>query len=156
MSTPRMTIVVGAGGVGKTTVAAALAARHADAGERTLVMTFDPSMRLKDTLGVDERAAIAPVQVPIEGGGELWASLLDPKRTFDTLIARYAPDEQAQRRIEAGFHGQPPGQSHGEAVDGLNLEPCGLLSELPAQGLAPGQGLPGGGICADVRLLQGR
>lgn len=93
---PRMTIVVGAGGVGKTTVAAALAARRAEAGERTLVMTFDPSMRLKDTLGIDEGAAAAPVQVR----DRLWASLLDPKRTFDALIARYAPDDEARRRIE--------------------------------------------------------
>ena len=44
-------VVVGAGGVGKTTLAAALGIASAEAGARTLVMTFDPSLRLKDALG---------------------------------------------------------------------------------------------------------
>ena len=52
----RLIVVVGAGGVGKTTLAAALALCSARQGQRTLVMTFDPSLRLKDALGVGEAA----------------------------------------------------------------------------------------------------
>jgi len=48
------TIVVGAGGVGKTTLAAAMGLHAASEGQNTLVMTCDPSMRLTDTLGVGE------------------------------------------------------------------------------------------------------
>ena len=56
MTDPRrhpLVIVVGSGGVGKTTLAAALGIHSATAGHDTLVMTFDPSLRLKDALGVD-------------------------------------------------------------------------------------------------------
>ncbi len=91
-------VIAGAGGVGKTTVAAALAVAFADAGYRTLVMTFDPSRRLKDTLGIGERAVAEEVEV--EGaGGLLHASLLDARKTFDGLIERYAPDAAVRQRI---------------------------------------------------------
>jgi len=94
-----LVIVVGSGGVGKTTLAAAMAVRSAQHGENTVVMTFDPSLRLKDALGVGDEARDAETRVAIESKGELWASLLDARRTFDRLIERYAPDEAARRRI---------------------------------------------------------
>ena len=40
-------IVVGSGGVGKTTLAASMGVLSAREGRDTLVMTFDPSLRLK-------------------------------------------------------------------------------------------------------------
>ena len=49
-------IVVGSGGVGKTTLAAALGLASARRRRDTLVMTFDPSLRLKDAMGVGEEA----------------------------------------------------------------------------------------------------
>jgi anion-transporting ArsA/GET3 family ATPase len=97
--THALTVVVGSGGVGKTTLAAALALDLARRGHDTLVMTFDPSMRLKDTLGVGEEAREREVEVRAGTRGRLFASLLDPQRTFDRLVARYAPDEQASQRI---------------------------------------------------------
>jgi anion-transporting ArsA/GET3 family ATPase len=62
-------------------------------------MTFDPSLRLKDALGVGEEARENEIRVPLEGGANLSASLLDARRTFDRLVERYASDEQARRRI---------------------------------------------------------
>lgn len=94
-----LTIVVGGGGVGKTTLAAALALDAARAGHETLVMTFDPSLRLKDALGVGEEALEREVRVPGSTGGALFASLLDARTTFDRLVRRYAPDEAAAARI---------------------------------------------------------
>jgi anion-transporting ArsA/GET3 family ATPase len=92
-------IVVGSGGVGKTTLAAALGLDAARQGHDTLVMTFDPSHRLKDTLGVGEQAGDVPIRVPSGTPGRLDASLLDARATFDRLIARYAPDAAAADRI---------------------------------------------------------
>ncbi len=96
---PPLLIVVGAGGVGKTTLAAALGLQSAAAGLETLVMTFDPSLRLKDTLGVGEAALDAEVRVKSDTRAGLWASLLDARRTFDRLVERYAPDAGARQRI---------------------------------------------------------
>ena len=92
-------VVVGSGGVGKTTLAASIGLRSAEAGARTLVMTFDPSLRLKDTLGISDEARDHDVRVPFEAPGELWASLLDARTTFDRLVERYAPDDAARERI---------------------------------------------------------
>lgn len=94
-----LTIVVGGGGVGKTTVAAALALDAAHAGHETLVMTFDPSRRLKDALGVGHDAAEREVRVAADTRGGLFASLLDARTTFDRLVRRYAPDQAAADRI---------------------------------------------------------
>jgi len=94
-----LTIVVGSGGVGKTTLAAALGALSARSGRDTLVMTFDPSLRLKDALGVGEDARLREVKVDFDAPGSLYASLLDARRTFDRLVERYAPDETSRRRI---------------------------------------------------------
>lgn len=96
---PPLIVVVGAGGVGKTTLAAALALQSAGAGVETLVMTFDPSLRLKDTLGVGDEARDAEVRVAADTAAGLWASLLDARRTFDRLVGRYAPDPAAAERI---------------------------------------------------------
>jgi arsenite-transporting ATPase len=101
----RLVVLVGAGGVGKTTVAAALGLESAREGSDTLVMTFDPSMRLKDTLGVGEAARDREVRVAVDTPGRLDASLLDARKTFDRLVVRYAPDEEAAQRIlENGFY----------------------------------------------------
>jgi anion-transporting ArsA/GET3 family ATPase len=104
---PPLVVVVGAGGVGKTTLAAAMAVQSARAGVETLVMTFDPSLRLKDALGVGEEArdgavAVALGDVAPAAGVEpagLWAGLLDARRTFDRIVGRHAPDEAARDRI---------------------------------------------------------
>ena len=95
----RLIVVVGSGGVGKTTLAAALGLQSARTGAETLVMTFDPSLRLKDALGVGEGAKEHPVTVNAGGRARLDVALLDPRITFDRLIRRYAPDPEAADRI---------------------------------------------------------
>jgi anion-transporting ArsA/GET3 family ATPase len=96
----RICICAGAGGVGKTTTSAALALGLAARGSRVAVVTIDPARRLASALGLDELgneprlidgARFARHGLQVEG--ELWAMMLDPKRTFDELIARLAPDQ---------------------------------------------------------------
>jgi anion-transporting ArsA/GET3 family ATPase len=91
--------VVGSGGVGKTTVAAALGLRSAAQGADTLVMTFDPSNRLKDTLAVGDAARDREVEVRLTAAGRLHASLLDARATFDRQIERYSPTAAVRDRI---------------------------------------------------------
>jgi anion-transporting ArsA/GET3 family ATPase len=91
----RLCICVGAGGVGKTTVAAAIACSRAAQGQRVAVVTIDPAPRLAQALGFDELSS-EPRRVA--SAGELWAMRLDPKRTLDELIASLAPDEGARDR----------------------------------------------------------
>jgi anion-transporting ArsA/GET3 family ATPase len=104
----RMCICVGTGGVGKTTSAAAIAIGLAADGRRVALVTIDPSRRLAGALGLSELSNepqllssehLAPVGIALRG--EVWAMVLDPKRTFDELITRLAPDERARERVFA-------------------------------------------------------
>lgn len=101
----RILIVCGSGGVGKTTVAAALGLEAARAGRRVLVCTIDPSRRLATSLGLSRLEAkprkldIERLRLPRAPGGSLFAMHLDTKRTFDALVARYAKDDAARDRI---------------------------------------------------------
>lgn len=97
----RVLICCGSGGVGKTTTSAALALRQALLGRRVVVLTIDPARRLADALGVGiAESGPEPVAVPgLPPGGRLDALMLDPKRTFDDVIARFAPNAEARERI---------------------------------------------------------
>jgi anion-transporting ArsA/GET3 family ATPase len=104
----RICVCAGSGGVGKTTSAAAIALGMAAEGAKVAVVTIDPAQRLANALGVEElpnephrvepgRLAAAGLEVE----GELWAMMLDPKRTFDELIERIAPDPDRAEEIKA-------------------------------------------------------
>ena len=99
-------ICAGSGGVGKTTTSAAIAAGMAARGLKVCVLTIDPAKRLADSLGLKELGNEAKQVDPslfeqhgIEIKGELWAMMLDAKATFDELVARQAPDEEARDRV---------------------------------------------------------
>jgi anion-transporting ArsA/GET3 family ATPase len=95
----RLVVFVGSGGVGKTTLAAGSALSAAREGEDVLVMTFDPSKRLEDMLGVAGKSGDRTVRVPTTATGLVEASLLDAGATFDRIVERYAPDEPSRDRI---------------------------------------------------------
>jgi anion-transporting ArsA/GET3 family ATPase len=91
-------ICAGSGGVGKTTASAAIALGMAARGRKVAVVTIDPAQRLANALGLrelgnEERRVEAPVE------GELWAMMLDAKRTFDELIEWHAPDERTRDAV---------------------------------------------------------
>jgi anion-transporting ArsA/GET3 family ATPase len=102
----RVCVCVGAGGVGKTTVSAALALGLAARGRRVAVVSIDPARRLAGALGVSELEGephrIEPSTLAAHGielEGELWAMMLDVKGTFDALIERLAPSERAREEV---------------------------------------------------------
>ena len=99
----RVLVVSGAGGVGKTTTAAALALRAALLGRRVLVCTIDPSRRLTTSLGLtslgDKPRALDIDRFDPAPGGRLLAMTLDTRRTFDALVERHTPDAAARKRI---------------------------------------------------------
>jgi anion-transporting ArsA/GET3 family ATPase len=105
----RVGICAGAGGVGKTTSAAAIAAGMAARGKKVAVLTIDPAKRLADSLGLpelgNEERQVDPTLFADAGvetnGGELWAMMLDAKATFDELVRRHAPDAETRDRILA-------------------------------------------------------
>src|SRR3954451_21591335 len=94
----RMVICAGSGGVGKTTTAAAVALGLADRGLRVAVVTIDPARRLANALGLSTLSN-EPTRVEVEVDGELWAMMLDAKRTFDQLIEHLAPDERTRDEV---------------------------------------------------------
>lgn len=95
----RLIVTVGAGGVGKTTTSAALALAGALHGRRAAVITVDPARRLKDALGLDE-LSLDPRPVGVDGY-QFDALALDTKRTFDSLVTRFAPNPAVAERIFA-------------------------------------------------------
>jgi anion-transporting ArsA/GET3 family ATPase len=104
----RIVIVAGPGGVGKTTVAAALGLLAADlAGKKVLVITVDPAKRLADSLGLvgltSKGSQVSPTELDKAVGhkveGRLFVAMLDAKSSWDELVNRHAPDAATRRKI---------------------------------------------------------
>ncbi|MFM8267590.1 MAG: ArsA-related P-loop ATPase, partial [Ilumatobacteraceae bacterium] len=103
----RMVLVCGSGGVGKTTVSAALGLGAASrSARRVLVITVDPARRLADSLGIPAASFAGAGAVRVDGAdhrwpGELWVAMLDTKAGWDELIRRHAPDRALAERVLA-------------------------------------------------------
>jgi anion-transporting ArsA/GET3 family ATPase len=104
----RVCICLGAGGVGKTTISAAIAMGLAARGQKVAVVTIDPAARLANALGL-ERLAGEPQPIErsllaehgVDCKGELWAMVLDSKGTFDDIVTRLASSEHEREEILA-------------------------------------------------------
>jgi anion-transporting ArsA/GET3 family ATPase len=101
-----LVVCVGPGGVGKTTIAAAMGLEAARLGRRTLVLTIDPAKRLADALGLtglDDAVQEVDTSALVEAGtpvpGPLYAAMLDTGASFDALMGRVAPTPEARERI---------------------------------------------------------
>ncbi|MFD8794342.1 ArsA family ATPase [Streptomyces vinaceus] len=111
----RIIVCCGAGGVGKTTTAAALGVRAAERGRKVVVLTIDPARRLAQSMGIDSLDNTPRRVKGVDGadGGELHAMMLDMKRTFDEIVEGHADAERAEailanpfyQSLSAGFAG---------------------------------------------------
>lgn len=91
-------VTVGTGGVGKTTLGAAIAWREACRGRSVALITIDPAKRLKDALGLEELDDVLR-QVDVDGDGQLQATMLDPGKTFERVVRSEASDDSHAERI---------------------------------------------------------
>jgi len=132
-------VVCGPGGVGKTTLSAALGAMAAvHQGGKVLVVTVDPARRLGQALGlrpfhrgqqrVPDAAFRAAGAAP---RGELWAELLDARAGWDALVSRHAPDRETARRILANEIYQGISERFIQSHDYIAIE---RLFELHSEG----------------------
>ncbi|BBX19942.1 anion transporter [Mycolicibacterium duvalii] len=101
----RVVVCCGAGGVGKTTTAAAMALRAAEYGRTVVVLTIDPAKRLAQALGI-KTLGNTPQRVPLaaEVPGELHAMMLDMRRTFDEMVVQYSGPDRADAILENSFY----------------------------------------------------
>jgi anion-transporting ArsA/GET3 family ATPase len=124
----RIVVCCGAGGVGKTTTAAALGVRAAEAGRRVVVLTIDPARRLAQSLGLTE---LDNTPRPVAGvdsaaGGSLDAMMLDMKRTFDEVVEAHAPPAKAAQILANPFY-QAVSSSFAGTQEYMAMEKLGQL-----------------------------
>lgn len=104
-SEAQVIVTCGTGGVGKTSVAAAMGMNAALLGRRVVVITIDPARRLADAIGLAGSLGNEPQRVDIDAPGELWVTMLDVQETFDNLVRETSPSpERAREVMENSFY----------------------------------------------------
>ena len=128
LADPQTHIVVtcGSGGVGKTTTAAAMGLRAAAAGRRTVVLTIDPARRLAQSMGLTELDN-TPRRVK-DADGELFAMMLDMKRTFDEVVSAHSTPERAEQIFANPFY-QALSSSFAGTQEYMAMEKLSQLAE---------------------------
>ncbi len=148
LDTAGIIVCCGAGGVGKTTTAAALAVRGARRGRRVVVLTIDPARRLAQAMGLtgldntprpvegvlDDPTGEAPDDPDPAGakdaklgtGGSLDAMMLDMKRTFDEIVVAHSTPERAQQLLANPFY-QSMSSSFAGTQEYMAMEKLGQL-----------------------------
>ncbi len=125
----RIIVCCGAGGVGKTTTAAALTLRAAERGRHAVVITVDPARRLAQSLGLaslDDTPR--PVPLPEGTTGSMHAMMLDMKRTFDEVVEEHADPERARQILANPFY-QTLSTSFSGTQEYMAMEKLGQLRQ---------------------------
>lgn len=107
LAAKEVVVFCGSGGVGKTSCAAAAGAiAAAQLGGKVLVLTVDPARRLATALGLEGIGNVEREVPPelfraagYEPRGQLYAAMLDTKRSWDDLVHRHAPDAETAYKI---------------------------------------------------------
>ncbi|HEV2375720.1 MAG TPA: ArsA family ATPase [Streptosporangiaceae bacterium] len=126
---PRTRIIVccGSGGVGKTTVAAALGLRAAQRGRHVVVLTVDPARRLAQSMGLSALDNTPrPVPFSPAGSGSLQAMMLDMKRTFDEIVEAHSDPDRAAQILANPFY-QSVSSSFAGTQEYMAMEKLGQL-----------------------------
>jgi anion-transporting ArsA/GET3 family ATPase len=132
----KIIICCGSGGVGKTTISAAIAVRAAEAGRKVVVLTIDPARRLAQSLGVGELDNTPRPVTTIDtgAGGSLDAMMLDMKGTFDEVVKAHSTPEKAAAILQNQFYVALSSEFSG-TQEYMAMEKLGqLYSEAEAHG----------------------
>jgi len=136
----RIIVCCGSGGVGKTTIAAAVGLRAAERGRHVVVLTVDPARRLAQSMGltsldntprpvtgVRKRAAArAGAGNDPEHPGSLHAMMLDMKRTFDEIVESHSDPDRAAQILANPFY-QSLSSSFAGTQEYMAMEKLGQL-----------------------------
>jgi anion-transporting ArsA/GET3 family ATPase len=136
----RIIVCCGSGGVGKTTIAAAVGLRAAERGRHVVVLTVDPARRLAQSMGltsldntprpvtgVRKRAAArAGASGDAREAGSLHAMMLDMKRTFDEIVESHADPDRAAQILANPFY-QSLSSSFAGTQEYMAMEKLGQL-----------------------------
>jgi anion-transporting ArsA/GET3 family ATPase len=119
----RVVVTCGSGGVGKTTTAAAMAVLGAAAGRRTVVLTIDPARRLAQSMGLTE---LDNTPREVKDTDNLFAMMLDMKRTFDDVVLEHSTPERAEQIFANPFY-QSLSSSFAGTQEYMAMEKLGQL-----------------------------
>jgi anion-transporting ArsA/GET3 family ATPase len=132
----RIIVCCGSGGVGKTTIAAAIGLRAAEHGRHVVVLTVDPARRLAQSMGLtsldNTPRPVRGVQARDQAGngaeppGSLHAMMLDMKRTFDEIVEAHADPDRAAQILANPFY-QSLSSSFAGTQEYMAMEKLGQL-----------------------------
>lgn len=99
----KVVVMLGAGGVGKTTSAILVAMLGAMAGRKVALLSIDPARRLAAALGLPLGNQLKRITLPEGFGakGTIDGAMLDQKAVFDAMVRRYAPSDVVAEKILA-------------------------------------------------------
>ncbi len=128
----RVVVTCGTGGVGKTSVSAAIAVAAAESGRRVVLITVDPAKRLATALGL---AGLGGEPQPVPGitGGSLDALMLDMTQTFDDAVRSHAPKNRVDEVLTNPFY-KALSTSFSGTQDYMATEKLGQLYEQSLAG----------------------
>lgn len=124
----KLVVCVGTGGVGKTTVSAAIALGAAQRGRRVMVLTIDPARALARAMGLE---ALAPGGQPVEvaANGALEAGMFDQKAAWDGFVERHSPTPAIARQILDNSFYRELSTSFSGSTEYMAIEEVGRLLE---------------------------
>ena len=124
----RIIVCCGSGGVGKTTIAAAIGLRAAERGRHVVVLTVDPARRLAQSMGLTSLDNTPrPVNgIRAGGAGSMHAMMLDMKRTFDEIVESHADLDRAAQILANPFY-QSLSSSFAGTQEYMAMEKLGQL-----------------------------
>jgi len=131
MTTPTITILCGAGGVGKTTLSAAFALSQARRGEQCVVVTLDPARRLQTALSLAAPLRNTPTllrEFP-DSSGALYACMLDSREMWHSFAALLP--HRAREALLSNHFFQTLSSKFGGAHEFMALE---LVARLVSEG----------------------